>query len=65
MLEDPVEHAYDDLDEAVATVGRLNPTWSHGDVLAKAEGLTQFDEAAVRDDPDRERRLGRRPRRPG
>ena len=49
MLEDPVERAYDNLDEAVATVGRLNPTWSHGDVLAKAEGLTQFDEAAVRD----------------
>jgi len=49
MLEDPTEGAYDDVDEAVATVGRLNPTWSHGDVLAKAEGLTQFDEAAVRD----------------
>jgi pimeloyl-ACP methyl ester carboxylesterase len=49
MLEDPTEGAYDDLDEAVATVGRLNPTWSHGDILAKAEGLTQFDEAAVRD----------------
>jgi pimeloyl-ACP methyl ester carboxylesterase len=49
MLEDPVERAYDDLDEAVATVGRLNPTWSRGDILAKAEGLTQFDEAAVRD----------------
>ena len=48
MLEDPVERAYDDLDEAVATVGRLNPTWPHGDVVAKAEGLTQFDEAAVR-----------------
>lgn len=49
MLEDPTEHPYDDLDEAVATVGRLNPTWSRGDVLAKAEGITQFDEAAVRD----------------
>jgi pimeloyl-ACP methyl ester carboxylesterase len=49
MLEDPVERAYDDLDEAVATVGRLNPTWSRGDIFAKAEGLTQFDEAAVRD----------------
>jgi pimeloyl-ACP methyl ester carboxylesterase len=49
MLEDPTEGAYDDVDEAVATVGRMNPTWSEGDVLAKAEGLTQFDEAAVRD----------------
>ena len=49
MLEDPVERAYDDLDEAVATIGRLYPTWAYGDVIAKAEGLTQFDEAAVRD----------------
>jgi pimeloyl-ACP methyl ester carboxylesterase len=49
LVEDPVERAYDDLDEAVATIGRLNPMWSYGDVLAKAEGLTQFDEAAVRD----------------
>ncbi len=65
MLEDPVERAYDDLDEAVATVGRLNPTWSHGDVVAKAEGLTQFDEAAVRDVLTQERRLGRRPQRTG
>lgn len=49
MLEDPTEGAYDDIDEAIATVGRLHPTWPYGDVLAKAEGLTQFDEAAVRD----------------
>jgi pimeloyl-ACP methyl ester carboxylesterase len=49
MLEDPTEGAYDDIDEAIATVGRLHPTWSYGDVLAKAEGLTQFDEGAVSD----------------
>jgi pimeloyl-ACP methyl ester carboxylesterase len=49
MLEDPTEGAYDDIDEAIATVGRLHPTWPYGDVIAKAEGLTQFDEAAVRD----------------
>lgn len=48
LLEDPTEHRYDDLDEAVEIVGRLNPTWPYGDVIAKAEGLTQFDEAAVR-----------------
>jgi pimeloyl-ACP methyl ester carboxylesterase len=49
MLEDPTEGAYDDIDEAIATVGRLHPTWPYGDVMAKAEGLTQFDAAAVRD----------------
>ena len=49
MLQDPVEGSYDDIDEAVAAIGRLYPTWPYGDVLAKAEGLTQFDEAAVRD----------------
>ena len=48
MLEDPVEHHYDDVDEALAAVCGLYPTWPFGDVLAKAEGLTQFDEAAVR-----------------
>jgi pimeloyl-ACP methyl ester carboxylesterase len=49
MLEDPAEGAYDDMDEAVRVIGRVYPTWSYGDVIAKAEGLTQFDEAAVRD----------------
>ena len=48
MLEDPVEGAYDDIDEATGAIGGLHPTWSYGDVIAKAEGLTQFDEAAVR-----------------
>jgi pimeloyl-ACP methyl ester carboxylesterase len=49
MIEDPVERAYDDIDEAIAAVGGLYPTWSYGDVVAKAEGLTQFNEGAVRD----------------
>lgn len=48
MLEDPAERAYDNVAEAIAAIGPLNPTWSYGDVVAKAEGLTQFDEAAVR-----------------
>jgi pimeloyl-ACP methyl ester carboxylesterase len=48
MLEEPAEHAYDDLDEAVAAIGALYPTWPFGDVLAKAQELTQFDETAVR-----------------
>ena len=48
MIDDPVEHHYEDLDEAIAVLGRLNPTWSWGDVVAKAEGLTRFDVEAVR-----------------
>jgi pimeloyl-ACP methyl ester carboxylesterase len=47
-LDDPVEGHYDDLDEAIAALGRLHPTWSYGDVVAKAEALTRFDEPAVR-----------------
>ena len=48
MLEDPVERRYDDIAEAREVIGRHNPTWAYGDVVAKAEGLTQYDEAAVR-----------------
>ena len=48
MLVDPTERRYDDIDEAMAVVGRLNPTYGYGDVVAKAEALTQFDETAVR-----------------
>lgn len=48
MLVDPVERHYDDLDEAIRAIGGLNPTWVYGDVIAKAEGLTQFDVEAVR-----------------
>jgi pimeloyl-ACP methyl ester carboxylesterase len=49
LLDDPVEGHYDDLAEAISALGRLHPTWSYGDVAAKAEALTQFDEPAVRD----------------
>ncbi|HEX5823024.1 MAG TPA: alpha/beta hydrolase [Candidatus Limnocylindrales bacterium] len=48
MLVDPIERHYDDVDEAVRAIGALNPTWGYGDVVAKAEGLTQFDVEAVR-----------------
>ncbi|HUQ79065.1 MAG TPA: alpha/beta hydrolase [Patescibacteria group bacterium] len=48
MLDDPIERHYDALDEALAALGGLHPTWPHGDVLAKAEALTQFDDLAVR-----------------
>jgi len=49
MVDDPVEGFYDDPDEAVAALGRAHPIWGWGDVLAKAEALTQFDVEAVRD----------------
>lgn len=48
MLVDPVERHYDDVDEAIRAIGGLYPTWGYGDVVAKAEGLTQFDIEAVR-----------------
>jgi pimeloyl-ACP methyl ester carboxylesterase len=48
MLSDPSERRYDDVPTAVAVVGAQNRTWSYGDVLAKAEALTQLDEPAVR-----------------
>jgi pimeloyl-ACP methyl ester carboxylesterase len=48
MLDDPIERHYDDLDAAIAALGPLNPTWGWGDVVAKAEGLTRFDAAAVK-----------------
>jgi len=44
---DPTERPYSTVTEAEAVVRRANPTWSDGDVAAKAEALTQFDPAAV------------------
>jgi pimeloyl-ACP methyl ester carboxylesterase len=49
MLESPTERRYDDLDDAVRAVRTANPTWTEGDVIAKARALTEFDEQAVRD----------------
>ncbi len=48
MLDDPIERHWDDLSGALAALGALHPTWPYGDVHAKAEALTQFDESAVR-----------------
>lgn len=48
MAADPDERTYTDLDEAVAEVRAQNPEWSAGDIRAKAEALTQLDEAAAR-----------------
>ncbi|MEO5883966.1 MAG: alpha/beta hydrolase [Candidatus Limnocylindrales bacterium] len=48
LTQDPDERIYDDLDEAVAAVGRKNPDWHPRDIHAKAEALTELDEAAAR-----------------
>ena len=42
------EHGYPDIDAAIAAVRAANPDWDDGDVRAKAEALTQLDEAAAR-----------------
>jgi pimeloyl-ACP methyl ester carboxylesterase len=42
------ERTYSDMDEAVPAVRAANPDWDEGDVRAKAEALTQLDEAAAR-----------------
>jgi pimeloyl-ACP methyl ester carboxylesterase len=47
MTEDPVERAYDDLDEAIRVIAAHNPTWDPGDVRAKAEGLFRMDVRAA------------------
>lgn len=48
LVEDPTERTYDRLEEARAAVRAANPGWDERDVLAKAEALTQVDEAAAR-----------------
>ena len=42
------EQAYVHIDDAIRAVRAENPQWSDGDVRAKAEALTQLDEAAAR-----------------
>ena len=49
MLDDPVEHHYDDIDVAVAAIRAANPGWPEGDIEAKAEALTQYEEPAASD----------------
>lgn len=47
QTEQPTELPYATLAGATATVRTTNPTWSDGDVEAKALSLTQFNPAAV------------------
>jgi pimeloyl-ACP methyl ester carboxylesterase len=48
VTRDPEEQRYGSIEAAVAALRAAEPTWSEGDVRAKAEGLTRFDPAAVR-----------------
>jgi pimeloyl-ACP methyl ester carboxylesterase len=48
MLVDPIERHYDDVGDALRAIRSGNPSWTDGDAMAKATGLTQFDEPAVR-----------------
>ncbi len=48
QVAEPTERTYDDLDEALAAVRVMAPTWAELDIRAKAEALTQLDEAAAR-----------------
>ena len=48
MAGDPSEVAYPDLATAGAALASANPTWPHGDVLAKAEALGQLQIDAAR-----------------
>lgn len=48
MAADADERTYVELADASAAVRRDNPDWPNGDILAKAEALTQLDEAAAR-----------------
>lgn len=47
LVEQPSERTYDDLDEALATITAAEPGWPPGDVLAKAESLTELDETSA------------------
>jgi pimeloyl-ACP methyl ester carboxylesterase len=47
LTREPDERPYDTIDAARASVRRANPTWSDGDVDAKAKALTQFNADAV------------------
>jgi pimeloyl-ACP methyl ester carboxylesterase len=47
MADEPTERPYRTLTEAMATVRAAYPTWSDGDVEAKAEALCCFDPGAA------------------
>jgi len=48
IASDATEQAYTDIEEARTAVRADSPGWDEGDIRAKAEALTQLDEAAAR-----------------
>jgi pimeloyl-ACP methyl ester carboxylesterase len=46
-VRDPTEQPYATVPEAEAAMRAANPTWSDGDIAAKAQGLTEFNPDAV------------------
>jgi len=48
LTQDPTEQRYERLADAIDAIRVSGVSWSEGDVMAKATGLTQIDEAAVR-----------------
>ena len=49
LTESPTERDYATLEESTAAVRTANPTWSDGDVAAKAQALTEFNPQLVLD----------------
>lgn len=49
LTESPTERDYATLEESTAAVRTANPTWSEGDVEAKAQALTEFNPQLVLD----------------
>jgi pimeloyl-ACP methyl ester carboxylesterase len=47
FVQDPSEQLHATYDEAAAALRAVNPTWTDGDVAAKAKGLTEFNPDAV------------------
>ena len=48
MASEPGERTYATLEEALEALRPQHPDWAEGDLLAKAEALSQLDEAAAR-----------------
>jgi pimeloyl-ACP methyl ester carboxylesterase len=49
LTKEPTERDYATMEEAVAAVRAANPSWSDGDVAAKATALTEFNPQLVLD----------------
>jgi pimeloyl-ACP methyl ester carboxylesterase len=49
LTKEPTERDYATLEEATRTVREANPSWSAGDVAAKAQALTEFSPQLVLD----------------